>query len=288
MATIKVNGMMNGLVHKGDAWLSVATIPDICKTPTPGGPVPMPYPNIAQANTLTGGTTTVKVDGGQMAAIKGSKFAMSTGDEPGTLGGVKSNVFKQAATWLLYSFDVKLDGENACRFSDKMFHNNENTVNAAGVLPIVVQIALVDVAMKCGELGQYGPQKNVSGQNKYDRDHIPSKAALKAKAAELLQTSVKGLGCLATKIDNAALTIVIPKAAHQQFSPTYGQTPAEAAEASKDLQGAAKEDTAKMKENLHKVDPECVEAYKEAAEKIEKITNEEYENWLWDIIEKGC
>src|SRR5262245_10406754 len=118
MPTIRVNGTVNALVHKGGSWMSIATVPDVCKTPTPGGPVPMPYPNISQSSMLSDGTTTVKVDGGNMAAIKGSKFSMSSGDEPGTAGGgVKSNTFKQASTWLLYSFDVKLDGQNACRFS---------------------------------------------------------------------------------------------------------------------------------------------------------------------------
>jgi uncharacterized Zn-binding protein involved in type VI secretion len=135
MATVKVNGTLNALVHKGGSWMSIATVPDVCKTPSPGGPVPLPYPNISQSSTLSDGTTTVKVDGGNMAAIKGSKFAMSSGDEPGTVGGVKSNTFKQASTWLLYSFDVKLDGSNACRFSDKKFQNNENTVDAGGRSP---------------------------------------------------------------------------------------------------------------------------------------------------------
>jgi hypothetical protein len=26
------------------------TIPDVCKTPTPGGPVPLPYPNVVTEN----------------------------------------------------------------------------------------------------------------------------------------------------------------------------------------------------------------------------------------------
>ena len=38
-------------------------VPDVCKTPSPGGPVPIPYPNIAQSVTLAKGTTTVKADG---------------------------------------------------------------------------------------------------------------------------------------------------------------------------------------------------------------------------------
>ncbi|BCH25437.1 DUF4150 domain-containing protein [Mesorhizobium sp. L-8-3] len=127
---ITVNGL--GLTHKSSTGFSKATIPDVCKTPTPGGPVPMPYPNFALSGTLTNGTTTVFAKGGKMIAIKGSQYSTSTGDEPGTVGGVKSNTFKQATDWITYSFDVKMDGKNACRDTDKKFHNNKNTVDLMG------------------------------------------------------------------------------------------------------------------------------------------------------------
>src|SRR5207245_3377528 len=123
--TIKVNGTVNSLVHKFSNGISVATIPVVCKTPSPGGPVPIPYPNIAQSITLSDGTTTVKGDKA-MAAIKRSKFAMSNGDNPGVAGGVKSSTFMKEATWILYSFDVKMNKKGAARFMDKMFHNHEN------------------------------------------------------------------------------------------------------------------------------------------------------------------
>lgn len=130
MATIKVNGLT--LTHKGSGGMSIATIPDVCKTPSPGGPIPIPYPNIAKSSDLVKGTKTVKVDGRKMAAVKGSEFSMSTGDEAGTAGGVSSSTFKKETSWILYSFDVKLDGKNACRLTDKKFHNHKNTVNLGG------------------------------------------------------------------------------------------------------------------------------------------------------------
>ncbi len=129
--TININKL--SLVHRGSGGMSTATLPDVCKTPTPGGPVPVPYPNISMATTLTGGTMSVSVDGGQMAAIEGSKFATSTGDEPGTVGGVFSNVFKMESTWLTYSFDVKMEGKGCCRLTDKKWHNKKNTVNMMGM-----------------------------------------------------------------------------------------------------------------------------------------------------------
>ena len=130
--TININNLT--LCHKGSNGITTATIPDVCKTPTPGGPVPIPYPNIAMSSDLMKGTTTVKADGGMMCANYGSEFFKSTGDEPGSLGGVVSSVFIKEATWISFSFDVKLEGKAACRLTDKMFHNHMNTVNAGGLL----------------------------------------------------------------------------------------------------------------------------------------------------------
>lgn len=145
--TIQVNGTANTLVHKMSNGISTATIPDVCKTPSPAGPVPVPYPNIAQSITLSSGTTNVKGDK-MMAAIKGSKFALSNGDNAGVAGGVKSSTFMKEATWILYSFDVKLQKKNAGRLTDKMFHNAENAANLTGEIQ---GVATADFAAAIGD-----------------------------------------------------------------------------------------------------------------------------------------
>jgi len=126
---VKVSVNDLSLSHKGANGIAAATMPDVCKTPSPGGPVPVPYPNIARSATLSDGTTTVSADGGNMCAIKGSKYGSSNGDEAGTVGGVKSNVNMKEAQWITCSMDVKLEGKGACRLSDKMTSNHENTVS---------------------------------------------------------------------------------------------------------------------------------------------------------------
>lgn len=159
--TIKVNGVANSLVHKGSNGISIATIPDVCKTPSPAGPVPIPYPNISQSATLAKGTTTVKADGGMMIAVKGSEFSISNGDNAGVTGGVKSSTFMKESTWILYSFDVKMDGKNACRLSDKKFQNHENTADLAGVIQLPVIPAglsaeeMVACAIHCCDNAKY-------------------------------------------------------------------------------------------------------------------------------------
>jgi hypothetical protein len=127
--TININDL--SLVHKDSGGIATATAPDVCNTPGAG---PIPYPNIARSVDLKNGTRTIKVDGGNPAAIYGSEFYKSTGDEPGTIGGVKSGVNMSRATWITYSFDVKFEGKGACRLTDKMFMNNGNTVCLAGVI----------------------------------------------------------------------------------------------------------------------------------------------------------
>lgn len=129
--TINVNGI--SLVHKDSGGVATATMPDVCKTQMGSSVVPVPYPNIAVSSDLAKGTKTVKVDGGNSAAIDGSEFSKSTGDEPGSIGGVSSGVNTNKATWISSSFDVTIEGKGACRLSDKMFMNNSNTTCMAGI-----------------------------------------------------------------------------------------------------------------------------------------------------------
>ena len=126
--TVNINGL--SLCHRLSGGVSRATLPDVCNTPGRGA---VPYPNVALARDLAKGTTTVQADGADMCANFGSEFSRSTGDEPGTSGGVTSQVNMREATWMTYSFDVKLEGKGACRLTDKMFHNRRNTVNMAGL-----------------------------------------------------------------------------------------------------------------------------------------------------------
>ncbi len=114
-----------GVVHKGSGGMSTV-FPDVCKTPTPGGPVPIPYPNIGKSADTVKGPNTVTVDG-QMPMVKGAQYMMTSGDEGGTAGGgVVSSSIKGPAEFMLYSFDVKFEGKNVCRVGDPLFHNKKN------------------------------------------------------------------------------------------------------------------------------------------------------------------
>lgn len=97
--------------------------PDVCKTPPYS--VPIPYANIGMSSNTISGPTKVKTDG-QMPMVKGAKYAMTSGDEAGTVGGVLSSTFKGEAEFMMYSFDVKFEGKNVCRLGDPLFHNKKN------------------------------------------------------------------------------------------------------------------------------------------------------------------
>jgi hypothetical protein len=113
-----------GIVHKGSGGMSMV-FPDVCKTPSPAGPVPIPYPNTGQASDTSDGPSTVKCDG-SMPMVKGATYSKTMGDEAGTAGGVVSSVNRDAAEFMMYSFDVKFEGKNVCRMGDPLFHNKKN------------------------------------------------------------------------------------------------------------------------------------------------------------------
>jgi hypothetical protein len=125
-ATVNVNFLT--VVHASSSGV-VMGFPDVCKTPSPAGPIPIPYPNIAKSSDTTQGSQTVKMDGNPIM-LKQSVFATSTGDEAGSAGGgVVSNTIKGKAEFVLYSFDTKVEGKNVCRLTDIMILNKMSTAN---------------------------------------------------------------------------------------------------------------------------------------------------------------
>lgn len=116
---------MRGIAHGGSNGMSVV-FPDVCKTPSPAGPIPIPYPNIGKSSDASGGPKKVTIEG-KMPMVKGATYSTSTGDEAGTAGGgVVSSSMKGACEFMLYSFDVKVEGKNVCRLGDPLFHNKKN------------------------------------------------------------------------------------------------------------------------------------------------------------------
>lgn len=125
-ASVTVNFMT--VVHKSSNGVNMA-FPDVCKTPAPPAPpVPIPYPNIAMSSDTASGSSKVKMDGNPIM-LKSSNYRMSTGDEAGSLNGVVSNKIKGKAYPKMFSFDVKVEGENVFRQLDIMLQNGGSPTN---------------------------------------------------------------------------------------------------------------------------------------------------------------
>lgn len=138
--------------------------------------------------------------------------------------------------------------------------------------------------LKCGESGTYKDLKKSTGDNKYDRDHIPSKAALK-KRAEKLNRGRKLTSNQAKAIDNAGWTIAIPKQAHKEVSPTYGgRNNSLIKDDADDLAKAAQRDIKAMRAKIAKYDKGCATKYKAETEKIFSKTNADYDKMLRHIL----
>jgi len=120
MGNVVINGRT--AVHAGSG--GTLTTKDVCKTP--GKCRPRTYTNIAKSSDSAKTASTVIINGNP-ACNKDSIFAVSTGDEPGSCGGVKSGTIKQKAEFITASSNVFFEGKPATRQNDLMVSNNRNT-----------------------------------------------------------------------------------------------------------------------------------------------------------------
>lgn len=134
--TVGVNSL--SVVHAASGGVTIA-FPDVCKTPTPAGPVPIPYPNVAMSSDTAQPSKQVKCDGNPIC-LQDSNFAVSTGDEAGSATGVASGKIKGKAEFVLYSFDVKVEGKNVARALDIMLHNDKNTPPFPLIQPPIIVV----------------------------------------------------------------------------------------------------------------------------------------------------
>jgi hypothetical protein len=124
---------------------STCAMPDICLSPPspPAGPIPIPYPNTAIASKTSDGSKTVKVGGQEVGLKNKSNYKESNGDEAATRSfgmGVVTHTIQGKMQHTAWSFDVKIEGENAIRHMDLTTHNHASdppnialTLNRAGM-----------------------------------------------------------------------------------------------------------------------------------------------------------
>ncbi len=84
-------------------------MPDTCKVPSPAGPVPTPFPNIAQLPMGQSCTTKVKIMNMPAFTVK-SEIPLSSGDEAGVAGGVVSGVIMNKMKPTMGKMAVQAEG----------------------------------------------------------------------------------------------------------------------------------------------------------------------------------
>ena len=121
--------------------------PDVCLTPTPVGPVPIPYPNIAQLAMANPGTCAINVMiFNKPAATTMTMIMMSSGDEPGCNGGVMSGLFIGPAQFKLGSTVVMIQGAPAAYLGSLVGQNGVGSANVPAGVQVVPSQPIVQVA----------------------------------------------------------------------------------------------------------------------------------------------
>jgi len=100
-------------------------MPDVCKMPIPpAGPVPMPFPNMAQSTMADPGSASQKVMiANSPAHSLKTKVTMSAGDNAGVAGGVVSNKMMGECRHSKGSMKVMIEGQPGTRITDMTMQN---------------------------------------------------------------------------------------------------------------------------------------------------------------------
>lgn len=99
--------------------------PDVCLTPSPAGPVPVPYPNIAMGPMAVPNVPNILFMG-TPAHNLGTTIPMTNGDNAGLATGVASGTVMGPSRHLTGAFSVLIKGMPASRLTSISLQNNTN------------------------------------------------------------------------------------------------------------------------------------------------------------------
>jgi len=118
-------------------------VPDVCLTPTPVGPITVPYPNTSTGATANPATTALTVlTDGMPSLNQMSMIPMSSGDNPGVNLGVASGLVMGPTEFILGSVTVIKEGAPAQRLTSITGHNGVS-MNAPGVSLAPSQVTVI-------------------------------------------------------------------------------------------------------------------------------------------------
>ena len=117
-------------------------MPDVCKTPSPVGPIPVPYPNTGMLMQATKTSKKVKLVGMEAVMLK-SEIPRSMGDEAGVAGGIISGANMDKVTFKKGSSKVKVEGQPIIHLTSISAHNGMNANMPAGAQIVPSQIKVL-------------------------------------------------------------------------------------------------------------------------------------------------
>lgn len=117
--------------------------PDVCNTPTPAGPVPIPYPNMAMLPTANPATACRKIYLSCMPAHNlATQIPMSMGDNAGVVGGIASGTVMGPSKHLMGSFGVIYEGAPATKMTSPTGQNGMS-LNVPGMTLVPAQFKVM-------------------------------------------------------------------------------------------------------------------------------------------------
>ena len=116
--------------------------PDVCLTPSPAGPVPIPYPNVAMGLMAVPNVPTILFSGAPAHNL-GTTVPMTNGDNAGIATGVASGTVMGPSRHLTGSFSVLLKGMPASRMTSMSL---QNSTNAPGCRLVPSQVKILMLA----------------------------------------------------------------------------------------------------------------------------------------------
>ena len=117
--------------------------PDVCNTPSPVGPVPIPYPNLASGITANPATACKKIFLNCMPAHNlQTQIPMSMGDNAGVAGGIASGTVMGPSKHLMGCVGVIYEGAPATKMTNPTGQNGMS-LNCPGLTLVPSQFKVM-------------------------------------------------------------------------------------------------------------------------------------------------
>lgn len=111
------------IARKQEGWIVVSILPDVCKTPVGGNPVPVPYPVIAQLPDSVKVIESVRANGHPVLVYNRSRIPQTLGDMAGKMLGLKSQTVEGNCYPKEHSGTVSAGKHRVVRERDKFWMN---------------------------------------------------------------------------------------------------------------------------------------------------------------------